>query len=239
MSKFMILFLSLLLSKSALAETVLKFGSPYKVTRIAAIMQYHEFMAAALKDAGFKMELVLIPTKTTIEMLCDGDVDAISYDDKGSSDKRDNIISTSFPIVYTTAKVFYRADLKGFSEKTMGHFHAAIPQNNLSIKKEADRRNLKYSPATNPYHCIQMILDKQVDYCIAVNEVASSAIKSFDKADQKIRTLKEDFLETPIYMSFQKKYKNDLPKIEQALKARLKGDLSAYPLVAEHLNKTP
>ena len=239
MAKVIAFILATIISYPTFGNTTLKVGVPFKVARIAAIMQYHDFMKTALKDAGFDMELVTIPTKTTLEMLSDGDVDAISYDDKGSDKGRTNIVSMSFPIIFTQAKIFHRIGLNNFSEKTLGSFHAAIPQNNLSIIKEADRRHLKYTAANNPYHCIQMLLNKQADFCIAVDEVTSSAIKSFEKADQKIKTLDDVFLETPIYMSFQKKYKKDLPKIEQAFKTRLKGDLSAYPLVKEHLNKTP
>lgn len=239
MFKVIVFILLTAISDPTFANMPLKVGVPFKVARIAAIVQYHDFMKTALKDAGFDMELVTIPTKTTIEMLADGDVDAISYDDKGDDKRRANIVSMSFPIIFTQAKIFYRLGLNNFSEKTLGHFHAAIPQNNLNIMREADRRHMKYSSANNPYHCIQMLLNKQADFCIAVDEVASSAIKSFEKADQKIKSLDNAFLENPIFMSFQKKYKKDLPKIEQAFKARLKGDLSAYPLVEKHLNKTP
>lgn len=233
------ILISVLLSSKAFAASVIRIGIPFKVARIEAINQYHKFMAAALKDAGFKMELITIPTKNTIDMLIDGDVDAISYDDKASENNRDKVISTSFPIIYTQAKVFYRNDLNDFSIQALGKFHAAIPQNNLKIKNEADRRHLKYTLANNPYHCIQMLLNKHADYCLAVDEVGVSILKSMEQANQKIKMLDEPFLETPLYMSFTKKYKKDLPRIEAALKARLKGDLNAYPLVIKKLNSTP
>ncbi|MFM6930374.1 MAG: substrate-binding periplasmic protein [Bdellovibrio sp.] len=234
-----IIFVSAILASQAFADTVIKMGVPFKVARVEAIVQYNELVAAALKDAGFKMELTTIQTKNTLDMLIDGDVDAISYDDKGIHKHRDKVVSTSFPLIYTQAKVFYRKDLKDFSMQTLDKFHAAIPQNNLKIMNEADRRHIKYTLANNPYHCMLMLLSKHADYCLAVEEVGASALKSIDKANQKIKTMNEAFLETPLYLSFAKKYKKDLPQIEAALKARLKGDLSAYPLVMKNLNKTP
>ncbi|MGE5086626.1 MAG: substrate-binding periplasmic protein [Bacillota bacterium] len=202
-------------------------------------MQYHEFMSAALKDAGFKVEWITIPTKNTFDMLVDGDVDAIPYDDKADDNNRDKVISTSFPIICTEAKVFYRKDLKDFSMQTLAKFHAAIPQNNLKIRNEADKRHLPYTLASNPYHCIQMLLSRHADYCLAVDEVGISTVKSIEKADQKIKVLNETFLKTPLYMSFAQKYQKDMPRIEATLKAHLKGNLNAYPLVIKKLNQSP
>lgn len=210
-------------------------GIPYRIDRNAALQQYHDLLKGALHDAGFNMSIKPVAIKTTQEMLVSGEVDGVSYDDLSDKRGRDKIVTTSFPISKTKAVIFYSKKIS-INPSKLESYRGTIPHNNKIILKEAEKKGLKFSEATSPYHCVEMVLEKAADYCIAIKEVGLSAVEASPEAKENIIVGENHFLDIPVYVSFRKAFKKDLPAIESALRKHLKGDLSKYPLIKNNLN---
>ncbi|MBO9668353.1 MAG: transporter substrate-binding domain-containing protein [Bdellovibrio sp.] len=218
------------------AEKTLIVGIPFSIGRNQALTEFHNLVEASLKDAGFKMVLKPIAVKTTYEMLLAGDVDAISYDDLSNRQERDKVISTSFPISSTAAYPFYRKD-NPVSLSQLKKFKGAVSLNNQLVKIEATKQHLKFKGASNPYHCIQMLVDKEINYCLIIKEVGLSAVNSNPLAKDTIVMGSEKFINIPVHFSMKKSLAAEMPKIEASLKKHLQGDLSKYPLIKDNLFK--
>ena len=219
-------------------ERLITMGLPYHHTRNAAIVEYIQFLTDSLNDADFKVRLETFQSKRPYDLLVNKQIDSIGYDDLAISEGRDHVITLPFPIVFTYARIFYRADNKDFDVKKLKDYRGALSQNNTVIDKAARARSLKYITAGTPFHCVQLLLDRKVDYFLALEEVGLSSIDSMSGAKGKILMSNEVFVETPTYFTFSTSLAKDEPKIEAAFRKRLQGDLSAYPLLKNHLNAT-
>ncbi|MDG0817728.1 substrate-binding periplasmic protein [Bdellovibrio svalbardensis] len=218
-------------------NTPLTMGMPFRYSRNPALNEYLSLMTASLKDAGFDVVIKTFETKRTYDLVIDGDVDAIPYDDLASTENRDKVVTMSFPILKTYARIFYRADNKSFDPKNLKKLKGALARNNVLIDQEAKKKSLKFVTANSPFHGIKLLLDHEVDYFLAIEEVGLGAINSTPEAKSEIKMSEVPFAEVPIYVTLQKSFKKDLPKIEAAFKKNLQGNLTKYPLIQSHLNK--
>ncbi|XGC79962.1 hypothetical protein ACES2L_11545 [Bdellovibrio bacteriovorus] len=220
------------------AQPEMTMGYPYKFDRNKALLEYAHLYKSAFHDAGYKLVPKPVATKSTYEMLIAGEVDSIAYDDLAETAGRENVVSTSFPIARTQAHVFH-ARRNPVDTKKLGQHRGALLYNNRLVVQYAKKMNLKFKEASSPYHCIQMVLDKVADYCIALKEVGMSSVEAIPDAQRNIIMNEKPILEIPVYVSFRKSFRKELPKIEAALKKHLSGNLSQYPLIKENLNKDP
>ncbi|QDK37187.1 transporter substrate-binding domain-containing protein [Bdellovibrio sp. NC01] len=232
-------FLFLYLS-SAAAQTELRtmtIGMPYRITRNQALIEFQNLHADFLRDAGFHVVTKTIPATSTYEILINGDVDAITYDDLGSKEKRDQVVTLSFPTIRTRALVFYES-AKKINLKKLKKYKGALTANNVALENKAKEKGLKYITTGSPFQSLQLLLEGKIEYFIAIEEVGLASVAAHPEAKGKIAHSEEPFSEVPIYFSMNKKFKADIPEIEAALKKRLSGNLDAYPTIKNHLNKT-
>lgn len=213
-------------------------GVPYKFNRNQALVEYHELLTQAFSDIGYKVILTPISIQNSHEMLISGTVDSVSYDDLSEPSGRENIITTSFPVAITVGTIFY-SKVRPITLNTIHRYRGAISKNNSVIIVEAKKRHFKFVQTSNPFHCIQTVVEKKSDYCITIHEVGLSALNAIPEAKGRIIYLKEPFVKAPVHISLQKKYEKDMPKLEAALKVRLHGDLSKYPTIRSALNTNP
>ncbi|WII71876.1 transporter substrate-binding domain-containing protein [Bdellovibrio sp. 22V] len=219
-------------------------GLPYQVKRITAVVEYQSFIADSLKDAGFDMRTKITTVQVPYEHLVAGELDGVLYDDLGIKEGRKNTVSTSFPIIKTRSRYFYLKDnpkfkKRDFSDRHMASLKGCISTANKTIEAEALRRKLSFINANNPYQNVTAVLEGQADYFIAVEEVGKSAVAAHPLAKDKFAFSDVVFTELPLYLTLHKKFHKDMPRIEEALKKRLRGDLSKYPLISDNLNKNP
>jgi hypothetical protein len=213
-------------------------GVPYKFNRIQALVEYHDLLAQAFSDIGYKVVLTPIPIQSSHEMLISGTVDSVSYDDLVDQDGRENIVTTSFPVAITTGTIFY-AKIRPINAEKLHRYRGAISKNNHAIIREAKKQKLRFIETSNPFHCIQTIVEKKADYCISIREIGISAMNAIPEAKGRIVYADQPFVKVPVHISLKKKYEKDLPKLEAALKERLRGDLSKYPTITPALNTHP
>lgn len=214
-------------------------GLPFHVKRVKAIQQYQDFLTGTLAQAGFKVTVQTSQGRLVSQMLVDGELDAIMYDDKSWTEGRNKTVSVSFPIIRTRARVFYLSDNKKFNEEKLRKFKGGVSTNNISLNKEAARRKLKYINTSSPLQSVVDLLGGKIDYFVAIQEVGLSVVESHPEAKGKVVMGKTVFLEAPLYMTFAKKFEPDMPKIEEAFRKALTGDLSKYPLIMDNLNRAP
>jgi hypothetical protein len=231
------LFLSLAYAGNEPLKEV-SMGIPYKFTRNKALVEYHELLRLAFSDIGYKVVITPVAIKSSHEMLAAGTVDTVAYDDLGDQSGRETIVTTSFPIVVTVGTVFY-SKIRPVQDSNLAKYRGAISKNNSAIIHEAKKRKLKFIQTANPFHCIQTVVEKKADYCITIREVGKSTINSNPDAKGTMLPLEPPFVKVPVYVSMKKKYEKDLPKLEAALKERLRGDLSKYPNLRSVLNTNP
>ncbi|MEK2646248.1 transporter substrate-binding domain-containing protein [Bdellovibrio sp. BCCA] len=235
--KFPVLFFLFFITCVSFASTPLSIGFPFGFSRNEAINQYFLFLTDVLKDAGFEAVYKKMPGVLPYEALLKGEVDGIAYDDFALTKGREQTVTVSFPIVYIKVHVFYRVENKYFDEKNLKKYLGALGLNNSMIEKEAKRRKLKYVTSANPTQNVQLLLDKKIDYFLAVEEVGQSALSASNpELAKKIRMSERVFMSFPLYFTLNKKFKKDLPAIEASFKKHLTGDLSKYPLLRS-LNK--
>lgn len=220
------------------AQPEMTMGYPYKFDRNKALLEYSLLYKNAFHEAGYKLVPKPVAIKSSFEMLVDGEVDSIAYDDLAEGPGRENIISTSFPVARTQAHIFY-ARRNPIEESKLKEYRGVILHNNRVVLQYARKHKLKFSEANSPYQCIQMVLNKNADYCIGLKEVGMSSIEAIPDAQKNIVMIEKPILEIPIHVSLKKSYRNELPKIEAALKKHLTGNLSQYPLIKDNLNKDP
>ncbi|WP_413586976.1 substrate-binding periplasmic protein [Bdellovibrio sp. HCB274] len=213
-------------------------GVPYKYNRNQALVEYHDLIISAYSDIGYKVNIVLRTAQSPREILLSGKVDAVAYDDLSDTREVEKVVITSFPVAKTFAMVFYLKSAP-VTTKTLKKYKGTISLNNARILKEAARRHLNFVQATNPFHCMQLLLEKKVHYCISVREVGLSTIKANPEAKGKVEMMEEPFVETPVHLAMRREFKDIMPKLEEALKKRLTGDLSPYPTVRGALNTNP
>lgn len=235
--KVIFFFFILVLVNFAQAESKsLSMGLPYHYTRNAAIVEYVKFVTDSLKDAEYDVAIKTFQSKRAYDLVLAKEVDAAAYDDLAIPEGRDKVVTLSFPISFSYARIFYRADNKKFDPKKLKTYKGALSQNNSLIDKEARAQSLKFISAGNPYHCIQLLLDKKVDYFIAIEEIAKSSIESTPEAKDQIKMSDDTFIKNPVYFTLNKIFQKDIPIIEAAFKKHLQGDLSNYPIIKKHLN---
>lgn len=226
-------------SAVALAELrTMTIGMPYRITRNQALIEFQNFHADFLQDAGFHTVTKTVPSTSTYEILINGDVDAITYDDLGSKEKRDQVVTLSFPTIRTRALIFYSSDNKQINLKKLKKYKGALTANNVTLENKAKEKGLKYITTGSPFQSLQLLLEGKIDYFIAIEEVGLASIAAHPEAKSKVTHAEEVFSEVPIYFSMNKKFKADIPEIEAALKKHLAGNLDAYPTIKNHLNKT-
>lgn len=213
-------------------------GVPYNFSRNQALVEYNEILNKAFNDIGYKLVIVRLPIQNTHEMLIEGKADSVPYDDLSDPRKRNTIVTTSFPIVITAGTVFY-AKVRPIREDRLGKYRGSISTNNTILIKEAKHRKLKFSQTSSPYHCIQTILEKKADYCVTIREVGLSTIDAIPEAKGKVVALKSPFITVPVHVSMQKKFSDEMPKLEDALRRILQGDLEKYPALKPVLNSHP
>lgn len=213
-------------------------GIPYKYARNKALVEYHDILIQAFSDIGYKVVLTPVPIHSSHEMLKSGSVDTVAYDDLADEDGRDTIITTSFPVALTEGTVFY-SKVRPIKEKKLSKYRGAISKNNAAIIREAKKKSLKFIQTSNPFHCIQTVIEKKTDYCITIREVGKATVNANPEARGTILAMDKPFVKVPVYVSMKKKFEKDLPKFEAALKERLHGDLSKYPNIRPALNTSP
>ncbi|BEV69764.1 hypothetical protein Bb109J_c3184 [Bdellovibrio bacteriovorus] len=214
-------------------------GLPFHVNRVKAIQQYQDFLTGTLAQAGFKVTVQTSQGRLISQMLVDGELDAIMYDDKSWTEGRNKTVSVSFPIIRTRARVFYLSDHKKFSEEKLKKFKGGFSTNNIVLNKEASRRKLKYINTSSPLQSVVDLLGGKIDYFVAIQEVGLSVVDSHPEAKGRVVMGKTVFHEVPVYLTFARKFEPDLSRIEEAFRKALTGDLSKYPLIMENLNKEP
>nr|BFD64319.1 hypothetical protein BdHM001_30000 [Bdellovibrio sp. HM001]BFD68512.1 hypothetical protein HAGR004_35340 [Bdellovibrio sp. HAGR004] len=239
----LIIFLFCLCS-TAVAQEVstpkpLVMGVPFQVKRVKAIMEFQDFISQALADAGYSVVIQNTPAQRPYELLIEGKLDAILYDDKSFSEQRDQTVSLSFPLMQTSGRAFYRGSDAKFREDQLKAVKGGISINNHALVLEATRRRLKFIHTTNPMQSVALLVDGKIDYFLAIREVGLSAIEAYPAAKGKVVMGKKDFLTLPLFLTFHKKLKPDLPRIEASVRKALAGDLSKYPLIRDNLNKSP
>ncbi|UOF01348.1 hypothetical protein [Bdellovibrio reynosensis] len=220
------------------AQPEITMGYPYKFDRNKALLEYALLYKTAFKEAGYTLVPKPVAIKSSFEMLVSGEVDSIAYDDMAEGSGRENVISTSFPVATTQAHIFYTRR-NPVDDSKLNLYRGVILHNNRRVVQFAKKQKLKFSEAHSPYQCIQMVLDKTADYCIALKEVGMSSVEAIPDAQKNIVMHMKPVLEIPVYVSLKKSYRSDLPKIEAALKKQLTGNLSQYPLIKDNLNKSP
>ncbi|UYL09354.1 hypothetical protein B9G69_002055 [Bdellovibrio sp. SKB1291214] len=213
-------------------------GIPYKFTRNQALVEYHNLLTHAFSDIGYKVVLTRVAIQSSHEMLVSGTVDMVPYDDLADAKGRDQIVTTSFPVVLTVGTVFH-SKIRPIKEIDLAKYRGAISKNNTAIIRDAEKRKLKFIQTANPFHCIQTVVEKKTDYCITIHEVGKSTVSSSPEARGLIVPVEKPFVQIPVHVSMNKKYAADLPKLEAALKERLRGDLSKYPTLRGALNTNP
>ncbi|WP_413560694.1 hypothetical protein [Bdellovibrio sp. HCB209] len=220
------------------APRILTMGVPYKFSRIQALVEYHELLSKSFEDIGYKVEFKPIPIQSSHEMLISGNVDSVSYDDLVDSSGREKIITTSFPIAITRGTVFF-SKTRPVKEDALEKYRGSISKNNSILLNHASKKKLKFKQTATPYQCIQTVIEKQSDFCITVHEIGVTALKDIPNGKGTIVYAEKPFLKMPIHLSMTKKYESDMPKLEVALRKRLKGDLSTYPSIRDALNTNP
>lgn len=243
MKQILILWIFLMSSLAVAQETSpmksLVMGLPFQVKRVRAIMEYQEFINQALADAGYHVVIQKTPAQRPYELLVQGKLDAIIYDDKSFVQQRDQTVSLSFPLIRTYGRVFYLGKNQKFNEQKLKDFKGGISLNNHALVLEANRQKLKYIHTSSPLQSVAQLVDGKIDYFIAIEEVGRSAIEAYPAAKGKVTMGQSYFMAVPLYLTFHKKLKTDLPRIEASFRKALAGDLSKYPLIMENLNKSP
>ncbi|WP_155722572.1 substrate-binding periplasmic protein [Bdellovibrio bacteriovorus] len=238
-------FIFLLWNVTALAQDKsLTLGIPYQVKRVTSIIEYQNFVQKALKDAGFESRIKVTSGKIPYDEMLSGGVDGILYDDLHIKKDRKNTVSTSFPLINTRSRFFYRKENpkfknKNFSNAVLAELKGCVSSANKIIEEEALRRKLNFINSNSPLQSVTAVLEGKADYFIAIEEVGKSAVNSHPEAKNKIVYSEEVFKEVPLYLTFHKKHAKDMPKIERALVKNLRGDLRQYPQISENLNKDP
>lgn len=244
MKRILIILILVCASVFAHAQKTVVMGLPFHVNRIKAIAEYQRFLSEALKDAGLSLQIKVVRERLPYDLMIAGDLDAIMYDDLGISKDRQKTVTTSFPIIKTRSRIFHLANNPNFADrkykdKKISTLRGCVVMANYLIEKEVRRRGFSFIHAGSQMQCINTILDGKADYFIAIEEVGRSALDSIPGAKDKFVVSETVFLEIPVYLTFNKKFRDDLPRIEAALKKKLTGDLSAFPLIAVNLNKLP
>ncbi|UXR64233.1 transporter substrate-binding domain-containing protein [Bdellovibrio bacteriovorus] len=239
-----LIFWILLLGSLAVAQEPssmkpLVMGLPFQVKRVRAIMEYQEFINRALADAGYGVVIQNTPAQRPYELLTQGKLDAIIYDDKSFTEQREQTVSLSFPLIRTHGRIFYLGKNLKFNEHKLKAFRGGISINNHALSLEANQQKLKYIHTVSPLQSVAQLVDGKIDYFIAIEEVGRSAIEAYPAARGKVSMGQVSFMTVPLYLTFHKKLKPDLPRIEAAFRKALTGDLSKYPLIMENLNKNP
>lgn len=214
-------------------------GMPFQAKRIKSILQYQQFINEALATAGYKVSIRTSKGRQVNDLLIRGEIGCLAYDDKTWIDGREKTVSLSFPIIHTTSRVFYLSKNKDFNESRLRDYRGAVSIHNQILNKEAMRRKLKYVNNASPLHSVADLINGKIDYFVAIQEVGISAIESHPEAKGKVTHGESTFLDVALYLTFAKKYESDLPKIEEAFRKALKGDLSRYPLIKDRLNTDP
>ncbi|WP_413578099.1 hypothetical protein ACLVWU_06105 [Bdellovibrio sp. HCB290] len=213
-------------------------GVPYKYNRNQALVEFHDLIIKSFDDAGFKVNIVLRTAQSSRQILLSGKVDAVAYDDLSDTREIEKVVISSFPVAKTFASIFYLKS-SPVDAKKLKKYKGAISLNNVRILKAASERHLNFIQATNPFHCMQLLLEKKVGYCISIREVGMSTINANPDAKGKVEMLEEPFIESPVYFAMRVEFKDVMPKVEEAIKKRLTGDLSAYPTIRPALNTSP
>lgn len=241
--KRLIIFLFCLCSVAGAQEASppksLVMGVPFQVKRVKAIMEFQDFITQALAEAGFKVMIQNTPAQRPYELLVQGKLDLIIYDDKSFLEKRDQTVSLSFPVVHARGRVFYLSGSSKFNEDKLKDLKGGISINNHALVLEASRRKLKFIHAASPLQSVVQLVDGTIDYFVAIETVGLSAIEAYPIAKGKVVMAKKTFQELPLFLTFHKKLKPDIPRIEASVRKALAGDLSKYPLIIESLNKNP
>ncbi|HWU42896.1 MAG TPA: hypothetical protein VN132_05635, partial [Bdellovibrio sp.] len=120
--KFFIFIFLCLLDVSVWARTSLTMGVPFRIRRIPAILEYQNFVSEVLKDAGFDVVVKDTPAKMPYDLLVQGEVDAITYDDKTLTYERKKAVTVSFPLIRAHVRIFYRKDNTKFDPKSLKAF---------------------------------------------------------------------------------------------------------------------
>ncbi|MEK2687737.1 transporter substrate-binding domain-containing protein [Bdellovibrio sp. GT3] len=235
---FILLSTAMATAAGETSQKVINLGVPFKYNRNQALVEYHNLVISSFNDIGYKVETTLRTAQSSREILLSGRVDAVAYDDLSDTREVEKVVITSFPVAKTYASVFHLRS-ESLDIKNLKKYKGTISLNNSRILQMAKQRKLKFIQATNPFHCIQMLLEKKVKYCISIREVGLSVVNANPETKKKIAMLPEPFMETPVYVAMRKEFAKEMPKLEAALKKRLSGDLSAYPTIREVLNKNP
>ncbi|MFV8248941.1 hypothetical protein [Bdellovibrio bacteriovorus] len=214
-------------------------GLPFHVKRIKAIMQYQDFINQTMSSVGYKVSIRNTQGSPPNKMLTDGQIDAITYDDKTWTEQRDKTVSLSFPIIRTRGRIFFKGNNTRFDETKLAKFKGGISNNNMAFTEEATRRKLRFINTASPLQSVVDLMSGKIDYFVAIQEVGLSAVDSHPEGKSSIVMGKTVFLEVPLYLTFSRKFQSDLPRIESAFRKALTGDLSKYPLIIENLNKEP
>ncbi|WP_373999474.1 substrate-binding periplasmic protein [Bdellovibrio bacteriovorus] len=211
---------------------------------MTSIIEYQNFVQKALKDAGFETHIKVTSGKVPYEQMLSGEIDGILYDDLHIKKERKKTVSTSFPLINTRSRFFYLKDNPKFKDKNFSNSHLAelkgcVSSANNIIEEEALRRKLNFINSSSPLQSLTAVLEGKADYFIAIEEVGKSAVNAHPEARNKIAFSEEVFKEIPLYLTFHKKHRKHMPKIESALIKNLRGDLRQYPQISDNLNKDP
>lgn len=214
-------------------------GLPFQGKRVKAVIEYQDFISHTLMSAGYQVVIQNTPGQRPYELLVKGDLDAITYDDLSLTQQRDQAVSLPFPIARTHGRIFYLSANPKFDELKLESFKGGVSLSNHALELEASRRKLKFIHTLSPLQSVAQLVDGKIDYFVAIEEVGLSAVESYPAAKNNVVMGKIDFLALPLYLTFHKRLKPDLPKIEASFRKALSGDLSKYPLISENLNKKP
>jgi|GEM_PF-7016640 len=175
-----------------------------------------------------------IPLGRMFELMSQGEIDGTVSDDKVHSEGREKIITTSFPILMARCRIFHRSG-ENVTLANLGKLKGAFRLNFQIIEQEAQRLKLNYIMTDSQERNLQLLTAKRIDYILIDEALGGATVKKLNLSD-KVKMSPEVFIKMPIYFSMNSKYKEKWPKIESALKARMK-KTNLYPLIKDFLYK--
>ena len=112
-------FLFLIPLISSAAKTLITVGTLAAAQDSAVVAQYQSFVISVLEETEFQVTPKALPIRRSFDGLIKGDLDAVVYDDMTIKDGREELVTVSFPIAFTTVRLFYRADLNHFDNENL------------------------------------------------------------------------------------------------------------------------
>lgn len=168
-----------------------------------------DIVEEAFKRMGYKVIKKILPFSRAIEMLENGDIDMIT-DVKNTAERQKNGIFSKESIITTYTSLFVKSDsnikfdgnvlnLKPYKIGTIRDYTYGQEFDN-AVKNKI----IKIEEVDDKLQNINKVLDNRIDICVENRLVLLNALKSTNN-EEKLKELKPEVSQTPVYAWFSKK----------------------------------